>query len=163
MSTKDFSEIMAAALTAEQKVQAVSAVSAGATAKQAIEMVGGQSTAAAKPANGKAKDSAAAVLSASDDALLAWIYRAIPYYRTKAAEHNPKFASKGIHTVLSGFNAAFRAKFNADPVQVTKMYVAAGKLQSRPSKAGAMIFLPGEKPPETKRNVDVTADLAAIG
>jgi hypothetical protein len=49
---------------------------------------------------------------------------------------------KGIHTVHSGFNGAFRKYFNADPVEATTKLAASGIIGLRPSKGGAMIYLP---------------------
>ena len=39
---------------------------------------------------------------------------------------------KGIHSVFSGFNQAFREYFNKDPVEVTKRLAQEGKIVSRP-------------------------------
>lgn len=62
---------------------------------------------------------------------------------------NPKY--KGLHTVFSGFNDAFRTYFEGDttgndPVAFTKEAVKAGELESRPAFRGAMIYLKGEAP-----------------
>lgn len=49
---------------------------------------------------------------------------------------------RGIHTVFSGFNEAFRKYFNgADPVEATKELVEKGIIVSRPAKKGAYILL----------------------
>jgi len=53
---------------------------------------------------------------------------------------------RGIHSVYSGFNEAFRKYFNANPVEATSRLAAEGKIETRPFKGGAMIFLPGEAP-----------------
>ena len=53
---------------------------------------------------------------------------------------------RGIHTVYSGFNEAFRKYFESDPVEATSRLAAQGKIESRPIKGGAMLFLPGEAP-----------------
>jgi len=58
--------------------------------------------------------------------------------------------SKGIHSVFSGFNEAFREYYNEDPVQVTRMLAQEGKIELQFRRGGAMIYLPGEGPP--KRN-----------
>ena len=55
--------------------------------------------------------------------------------------------SKGIHTVISGFNAGFRAQFpGLDVVAWTRAAAESGKIQSHPARKGAMIYLPGEMP-----------------
>lgn len=51
---------------------------------------------------------------------------------------------KGIHSVYSGFNAAFQKRFDKSPVDHQIAMVKAGKLQTRPAKGGAMLYLPGE-------------------
>src|SRR4030042_1521388 len=53
---------------------------------------------------------------------------------------------RGIHSVYSGFNEAFRRYFGTNPVEVTSRLAAEGKIETRPFKGGAMIFLPGEAP-----------------
>jgi len=54
--------------------------------------------------------------------------------------------SRGIHSVYSGFNQAFRKYYGEDPVKVTQMLAAEGKIGIRPVKGGVMIYLPGEGP-----------------
>ena len=53
---------------------------------------------------------------------------------------------RGIHSVYSGFNEAFRKYFGANPVEVTTRLAAQGKMETRPFKGGVMLFLPGEAP-----------------
>jgi len=53
---------------------------------------------------------------------------------------------RGIHTVYSGFNEAFRKYFGTNPVEATSRLTAEGKIETRPFKGGAMLFLPGEAP-----------------
>jgi len=54
---------------------------------------------------------------------------------------------KGIHTVYSGFNEAFRKYFDgADPVEVTNRLAAEKKIAIRPVKGGVMLYLPEEFP-----------------
>jgi len=53
---------------------------------------------------------------------------------------------RGIHSVYSGFNEAFRKYFGTNPVEVTSKLAAEGKVETRPFKGGAMLFLPGEAP-----------------
>lgn len=50
---------------------------------------------------------------------------------------------KGIHTVYSGFNEAFKKYFDAeDPIKVTNKLASEGKLVIRPVKGGVMLYLP---------------------
>jgi len=53
---------------------------------------------------------------------------------------------KGVHSVFSGFNEAFRTLFKADPVEATQEAVKEGYIVSRPSYRGATLYLPEEAP-----------------
>jgi hypothetical protein len=53
---------------------------------------------------------------------------------------------RGIHSVYSGFNEAFRKYFGTNPVEATSRLAAEGKIEMRPFKGGVMLFLPGEAP-----------------
>lgn len=57
---------------------------------------------------------------------------------------------KGIHTVYSGFNAAFKKYFDGEnPVEVTNKLALEGKIIIRPVKGGVMLYLPEEAPVST--------------
>lgn len=54
---------------------------------------------------------------------------------------------KGIHTVFSGFNDAFKTYFEgANPIDATGELARLGKIVLRPVKGGVMLYLPGEGP-----------------
>jgi len=53
---------------------------------------------------------------------------------------------KGIHSVFSGFNQAFKEHFGKNPVEVTQRLSAEGKIVTRPVRGGVMIYLPDEAP-----------------
>lgn len=53
---------------------------------------------------------------------------------------------KGIHSVYSGFNQAFRMEFEDDPVITTTRMEKEGKIIIRPCRGGVMLYLPGEAP-----------------
>ncbi len=53
---------------------------------------------------------------------------------------------RGIHSVYSGFNEAFRKYFGTNPVEATSRLAGEGKIETRPFKGGVMLFLPGEAP-----------------
>ena len=55
---------------------------------------------------------------------------------------------KGISSVFSGFNEAFRKHFNKDPVEFTTKMVSEGKLEIIPTRGGkgVTLYLPGEGP-----------------
>jgi hypothetical protein len=53
---------------------------------------------------------------------------------------------RGIHSVYSGFNEAFRKYFGTNPVEATSRLADERKIEIRPFKGGAMLFLPGEAP-----------------
>jgi hypothetical protein len=69
---------------------------------------------------------------------IAFIMKAIDRLRTDR--------SRGIHSVYSGLNAAFRLKFGADPVAVTSQMARDGLIQLRPVRGGVMLYLSGEAP-----------------
>ena len=53
---------------------------------------------------------------------------------------------RGIHSVFSGFNEAFRQYFGEDPRPVTQELAARGIIEIRPVKGGVMLYLKGEAP-----------------
>ena len=54
---------------------------------------------------------------------------------------------KGIHSVYSGFNEAFKTYFDGvNPIEVTDDLAKQGKIKMRPVKGGVMLYLPGEGP-----------------
>lgn len=63
---------------------------------------------------------------------------------------------KGIHTVFSGFNEAFKKYFNGEnPVEITNRLSSEGKIIIRPVKGGVMLYLP-EDAPAAKSSADDT-------
>ena len=60
--------------------------------------------------------------------------------------------SKGIHTVFSGFNKAFREYFNCDPIPITQDLVKKGIIDLKPVRGGVMIYLPGDGPGKNQLN-----------
>ncbi|HEX9880855.1 MAG TPA: hypothetical protein VGB25_11720 [Candidatus Binatia bacterium] len=53
---------------------------------------------------------------------------------------------KGIHSVYSGFNEAFRDYFQDDPIKWTNQLAAEGVIETRPARGGVMLYLPDEAP-----------------
>ncbi len=54
---------------------------------------------------------------------------------------------KGVHTVFSGFNEAFKLYFPGDnPIEATNKMAEEGKIAVRPTKAGVILYLPQEAP-----------------
>ena len=54
---------------------------------------------------------------------------------------------KGIHSVYSGFNDAYKSYFDgANPIDATGELARLGKITLRPVKGGVMLYLPGEGP-----------------
>jgi hypothetical protein len=54
---------------------------------------------------------------------------------------------KGIHSVYSGFNDAFKTYFDgANPIDATGELSKLGKIVLRPVKGGVMLYLAGEGP-----------------
>ncbi len=65
----------------------------------------------------------------------------------KAVVSLRKEGYKGIHTVYSGFNEAFKKYFDgADPVKATNKLAAEEKIVIRPVKGGVMLYLPEDTP-----------------
>jgi hypothetical protein len=65
----------------------------------------------------------------------------------KAIVNLRKEGYKGIHTVYSGFNEAFKKYFEGeDPVQVTNKLAGEGKIVIRPVRGGVMLYLPEDAP-----------------
>ena len=61
---------------------------------------------------------------------------------------------KGIHSVYSGFNQAFRDYFKKDPVAFTTQIAGEGKIVTRPVKGGVLLYLP-EDAPQSERSKSV--------
>ena len=59
---------------------------------------------------------------------------------------------RGIHSVFSGFNEAFRKYFKTNPVDATSKLATEGKIETRPFKGGVMLFFPGEAPKRPSAN-----------
>lgn len=54
---------------------------------------------------------------------------------------------KGIHSVYSGFNNAFKKYFDGEnPVEATNKLAMEGKIVIRPVKGGVMLYLPEDAP-----------------
>jgi hypothetical protein len=54
---------------------------------------------------------------------------------------------KGIHSIYSGFNEAFKSYFDgANPIDATGELAKQGKIKLRPVKGGVMLYLPGDGP-----------------
>ncbi len=54
---------------------------------------------------------------------------------------------KGIHSVYSGFNEAFKKYFNDEnPIEATNRLASEGKIVIRPVKGGVMLYLPEDAP-----------------
>ena len=66
----------------------------------------------------------------------------------RAIEKLRKGGYRGIHSVYSGFNEAFRNYFgdSADPVGVTTKLAKAGKVATRFTRGGVMLYKPDEAP-----------------
>jgi hypothetical protein len=61
---------------------------------------------------------------------------------------------KGIHSVYSGFNQAFREYFDKNPVETTTQLANEGKIVTRPVKGGVVLYLPEDAPaPQASKSV----------
>lgn len=68
------------------------------------------------------------------------------FYKMAILKLRDTSKSRGIHSVFSGFNEAFREYFGEDPIKVTQELARKGTIEIRPVKRGVMIYLPGETP-----------------
>ena len=67
---------------------------------------------------------------------------------------------KGIHTVYSGFNEAFKNYFNGDdPVQATNGLAEEGKIAIRPARGGVMLYMPEDAPSSQAAASDALAKM----
>ena len=57
---------------------------------------------------------------------------------------------RGIHTVFSGFNQAFKEHFGKSSIEVTQKMAAEGKIVIRPVRGGVMLYFPDEAPEAQK-------------
>lgn len=65
----------------------------------------------------------------------------------KAVVSLRKEGYKGIHTVFSGFNEAFKKYFEGEnPIEATNQLAQEGKIVIRPVKGGVMLYLPEDAP-----------------
>jgi hypothetical protein len=63
---------------------------------------------------------------------------------------------KGIHTVYSGFNEAFKKYYDGqNPVEVTNALAKENKLIIRPVRGGVMLYLPEDVQPTGQTADDV--------
>lgn len=74
---------------------------------------------------------------------------------TKAIVSLRKDGYKGIHTVYSGFNEAFKDYYpNVNPIDVTNALAKEGKIVIRPVKGGVMLYLPTDAPQQSQTAKD---------
>jgi len=64
---------------------------------------------------------------------------------------------KGIHTVYSGFNDAFKKYYEGEnPVEATNRLAKDGKIVLRPVKGGMMLYLPENAPVAAGKSAEET-------
>ena len=61
---------------------------------------------------------------------------------------------KGIHSVYSGFNDAFKRYFGTNPVETTNTLAQEKKIGIRPIKGGVMLYLPEDAPESGENALD---------
>lgn len=60
-------------------------------------------------------------------------------------------AYKGVHSVFSGFNEAFKIYYQGEnPVEVTNKMAEEGRIVVRPTKGGVVLYLPQEAPQKSR-------------
>jgi hypothetical protein len=81
----------------------------------------------------------------------------------RAIERLRKGGYRGIHTVYSGFNDAFRLQFgkDSDPVGVTTRMAKDGKVVTRPVRGGVMLYKAGEEPATKTKGAEALAMITA--
>ncbi|MCX6356686.1 MAG: hypothetical protein NT045_02220 [Candidatus Aureabacteria bacterium] len=75
---------------------------------------------------------------------------------TRAVKKLRKPPYKGIHTVYSGFNQAYREYFGTDPIAQTNKMAQEGTIIIRPVKGGVMLYLPedADSRPDPKKVIE---------
>jgi len=69
---------------------------------------------------------------------------------------------KGIHSVYSGFNEAFKKYFAGDdPIKLTNQMAEDGKIAIRPVKGGVVLYLP-EDGPKTSRGEEALKKMGLL-
>lgn len=69
---------------------------------------------------------------------------------------------KGIHSVYSGFNEAFKKYFAGDdPIRLTNQLAEDGKIALRPVKGGVVLYLP-EDGPKTSRGEEALMKMGLL-
>ena len=69
---------------------------------------------------------------------------------------------KGIHSVYSGFNEAFKKYFAGDdPIRLTNQMAEGGKIALRPVKGGVVLYLP-EDGPKTSRGEEALKKMGLL-
>ena len=69
---------------------------------------------------------------------------------------------KGIHSVYSGFNEAFKKYFAGhDPIPLTNQMAEDGKIGIRPVKGGVLLYLP-EDGPKTSRGEEALVKMGLL-
>jgi hypothetical protein len=70
---------------------------------------------------------------------------------------------RGIHSVYSGFNEAFKQYFPGDdPVATTTGLAKEGKIALLPVKGGVMIYLPGDAPGKLNRGEEALRKMGLV-
>jgi len=79
----------------------------------------------------------------------------------RAIEALRKGGYRGIHSVYSGFNDAFREHFGngADPVGVTTRMAKEGKIVTRPARGGVMLYKPEDAPQSNGKGKEALAKI----
>ncbi len=64
---------------------------------------------------------------------------------------------KGIHTIYSGFNDAFKKYYEGEnPIEATNRLAKDGKIVLRPVKGGMMLYLPENAPAAMGKSAEET-------
>jgi hypothetical protein len=77
-----------------------------------------------------------------------------PEFFIRAVKNLRKPPYKGIPSVYSGFNQAFKEYFKKGPVEVTTKLPQEGKIVIRPVKGGVTLYLPEDAPTRSKGGIN---------
>ena len=79
----------------------------------------------------------------------------------RAIETLRKGGYRGIHSVYSGFNEAFREHFGngADPVGTTTRMAKEGKIATMPVRGGVMLYKPEDAPESKSKGTEALAKM----
>jgi hypothetical protein len=70
---------------------------------------------------------------------------------------------KGVHSVFSGFNEAFKLYFAGEnPIEATNRMAEQGRIVLRPTKGGVVLYLPQDAPQQGSRGEEALKKMGLL-